>query len=711
MTEELHHLHADGVSVIVDARGDALPRVLHWGAPLGTLDDDALRAVADGLSRQTPPATLDAAWELTLVPTEGDGWAGRPGIQLQRGGVLVNPRWQVQNRSAVADALTIEAVDRDAAATLTLHLEIAAGGVVRVWHTLRNDGAEPLAVDWLEPTLPVPSRVTHLTTLDGRWSREKRAVTTEAPVGAVARQTRRGRPGHDATMFFALSDGEPRWSDGTVWTVHTAWSADTTYRFDRMTDAVPLLGAGELLRPGEVVLASGEQYSSPVALFVYSDAGLDGVAGRVHRWLRARPQHPRTPRPFTLNTWEAVYFDQDPAQLSKLAQRAAEVGVERFVLDDGWFSRRRDDTTSLGDWVVDTTVWPHGLRPLADEVHGLGMQFGLWFEPEMISLDSDLARRHPDWFLHDPRHLAHDAGLSWRTQFVLDLANADAYAHILERIDTLVGEIGIDYIKWDHNRDLIESTHDGRPGTHPHTLAVYRMIAELKRRHPGLEIESCSSGGARTDLGIMQVCDRVWGSDSNDPVERQDIQRWTGLLLPPELVGAHVGPTRSHSSGRVTDLSYRMATSLLGSAGLEWDILSCTPEETAAITRFAALYKEMRPLIHSATVLHPELHDPAWRATAFVAPDRAAAVVVAATVAGLADARAERLRIPGLDPQRTYRVRVRPELGAAELGWIRPPWLADEGIVLPGSVLGELGLQLPTLWPMQALVLHVVAEG
>jgi alpha-galactosidase len=289
----------------------------------------------------------------------------------------------------------------------------------------------------------------------------------------------------------------------------------------------------------------------------------------------------------------------------------------------------------------------------------------------------------------------------------MNLANPDAYAHVLGQIDALVGELDIDFIKWDHNRDLVESVHDERPGGHAQMIAVYGLIAELKSRHPSLEIESCSSGGARTDLGILDVTDRVWASDSNDPVERQDIQRWTGLLLPPELVGAHVGPTTSHSSGRTTALSYRMATSLMGSAGFEWDILSCDDEETATITRFAALYKELRPIVHGGRMLHPELRDPAWRATAFVADD--AAVVVVATVASLEDARAERLRLPGLDPERRYRVRVRREIGAAEYGWIAPEWFTAGEIELPGSLLAEVGLQLPTLWPVQAFVLHLEA--
>lgn len=706
MTNAPVHLRADGVSIVLTTPATGLPAVRHWGAALG--DDDVTATIVDALERQTAPATLDAAWNVPLLPAEGDGWAGRPGIQVTRDGVRVNPRWTITGIDAGERTARFAADDADAGMALTAQLEIVHGGLVRIALSVRNTGDAPLGVDWLEPTLPVPSSVTSLTTLDGRWSREKRVVRTALPAGAVVRQSRRGRPGHDHPTFFAVSEGEAAAGTGRVWLAHAAWSGDTTYRTDRLTEHLPLLGAGELLAPGEIVLAPGEEYAAPTTCFAFSPAGIDGAAALFHTWLRSRETHPTTPRPFTLNTWEAVYFDQDPAQLRRLADRAADVGVERFVLDDGWFTGRRDDTTSLGDWDVDAAVWPEGLRPLADHVHARGMQFGLWFEPEMISLDSDLARRHPEWMLHDPRHLSHDASLSWRTQFVLDLAEPAAWEHVLGRISALVAEIGIDYIKWDHNRDLVESAHDGRPGVHAQTVAVHRMIAELKRRHPGLEIESCSSGGARTDLGMMDVCDRVWASDSNDPVERLDIQRWTGVLLPPELVGAHVGPPRSHSSGRVTDLSYRFATSLLGSAGLEWDILSCDEDETAAIARFAALYKELRPLIHAARTVHPEMRDDAWRVTAFVDDQATDLIVVAATVAGLEDARAERLRLP-VDPDRRYRVRVRREIGAAEAGWVLPPWFGADEVVLGGGFLREVGLQLPTLWPLQAFVVQVTA--
>jgi alpha-galactosidase len=488
--------------------------------------------------------------------------------------------------------------------------------------------------------------------------------------------------------------------------VHLAWSADATYRTDRLPDQPTLLGAGELLRAGEVVLAPGEAFAAPTAWFAWSDAGLDGVSARFHTFLRARPQHPRTPRPLVLNTWEAVYFDHDPATVLRLAERAARIGVERFVLDDGWFLARRDDTRGLGDWVVDRTVWPDGLGPLAERVHGLGMQLGLWFEPEMVSLDSDLARAHPDWLLHDPARVPDPAGLSYRTQYVLDLARPDARAHVLGQMSALVAELGIDFIKWDHNRDLVDARHAGRPGVDAQTRAVLGLMAELKARHPGLEIESCSSGGARSDLGVLEVADRVWASDSNDAVERQDIQRWTGLLLPPELVGAHVGPPTSHSSGRTLDLSYRLATALMGSAGFEWDVLSCPEEEVEVLTRFAGLYRELRPLVHAGTAVHADVRDPALRVVGAVAPDGSAGVWTVATVATLEDARPEPVRLHGLRPDARYRVRLRDEIGAARWGWVTPPWLAAGEVTLSGRVLGTVGLQIPALWPAQALVLH-----
>jgi len=707
-------LRTHGTALVLEHTPDGLPIVLHWGADLGELTDADLDSLSAAVSRQSAPGTLDAAWQLSLLPQESDGWAGRPGILVSRDRSPVFPRWTVTEFAAIEPGsgphgARVRARDLVAGLSLSSDITIRSGGVVTVRHTVENTGSGLLVVDWLEATLPVPKRVDTVTDFAGRWTREKAPHTGPIQRGSHARQTRRGRGGHDAPMLLIASVDRPTDRHGDLWAVHLGWSADVTYRTDRMPDSVPLLGAGELLRPGEITLARGERYETPVAYFAWSGNGLDGLATRYHQFLRARPEHPSSPRPLVLNTWEAVYFDHDPAFLLELAELSARVGIERFVLDDGWFMARRDDTRGLGDWLVDPDVWPNGLKPLADRVHGLGMQFGLWFEPEMVSLDSDLARAHPDWLLHNLSHVPTPPHLSWRTQYVLDLANPDAYEHVYGQIASLVENVGIDVIKWDHNRDLVEAVHNGRYGVHVQTLAVYRLMSELKQRFSGLEIESCSSGGARSDLGILAVTDRVWASDSNDPVERQDIQRWTQLLLPPELVGGHVGPTTAHSSGRTTDLSYRLATSLMGSAGLEWNIAECTPDELEMIARFASLYKELRHLIHSGTAVHADPRDRALRVTGAVAPDRSEAVFTIASVATLEDSLPEHVHLHGLEPDRRYVVRVRDEIGRSKFGRQVPAWLSTGHVTLPGSVLGAVGLQIPPLWPAQALVLHLTA--
>lgn len=704
------HLRAEGVSVLLAQFETGLPTILHWGVDLGPLAQPQLESLLAASSRQSA-GTLDAAWYAPLLPQDSDGWSGRPGVLLSRVGAPVFPRWRVEEFDATERSVRIIADDSASGTRFTAWLEIAAGGVITARYGIRNTGESSLEVHQLEPTLPVPRRVRSTTDFTGRWTREKAPATTSALRGSWTRQSRRGRGGHDSPWALIAADtAEPRNRSGEVWSAHVGWSADTTYRWDRTPDSAFLIGAGELLRPAEIVLAPGEEYETPVTYFAWSNEGLDGMSARFHAHLRARDNHPRSPRPLVLNTWEAVYFDHDPARLIALAELAASLGIERFVLDDGWFHDRRDDTRGLGDWEVDTTVWPDGLGPLAQRVHDLGMQFGLWFEPEMVNLDSDLARAHPDWLLHNTAHTESSDHLSWRSQFVLDLAVPEAFAHVRAQISALVAELGVDFIKWDHNRDLVESVHDGRPGTHVQTAAAYRLISELKREFPRLEIESCSSGGARADLGILAVTDRVWASDSNDPIERQNIQRWTGLLLPPELIGGHVGPTVSHSSGRATDLSFRMATSLIGSAGFEWDFAATDERERDMIRQFGLLYRELRDLLHSGAVVHPDSVDPALRITGVVGVDRKEAVFVAATVATVEDAQPETLRLEGLDPDRVYRVRVRDDLGLPSMGFAIPEWVTSP-VTLPGRVLSSVGLQLPPLWPAQALIVHATATN
>jgi alpha-galactosidase len=291
---------------------------------------------------------------------------------------------------------------------------------------------------------------------------------------------------------------------------------------------------------------------------------------------------------------------------------------------------------------------------------------------------------------------------------VLDLANPDCYAFIRDRLDALLGEHDIAFLKWDHNRDLVEAGHAGRPGVHAQTLAVYRLLDELRDRHPGVEIESCASGGGRVDLGILDRTDRVWASDTNDALERQHIQRWTGLLLPPELVGSHVGPPRSHTTGRTHGLAFRVATALFGHFGIEWDIASASAAEQEALAEAIACYKRLRPLLHGGRVVRADHPDPAAYLHGVVATDGAEALFAYVQLTASADETPGLARLPGLDPDRTYRVEPLAAAGPPETRQAAaPPWYQAGGTTLGGRALGEVGLPMPVLRPEQALLLHL----
>ena len=483
-----------------------------------------------------------------------------------------------------------------------------------------------------------------------------------------------------------------------MWGVHTAWSGNHTQLADRLPDGRRYLQVGELLHPGELSLGPGESYRTPEVVAVHSDAGLTPATQRFHRHLRRRPSHPTTPRPVLVNTWEAVYFDHDLEQLKALADRAARIGAERFVLDDGWFGSRRDDTAGLGDWVVSADAHPNGLGPLIDHVTGLGLEFGLWVEPEMVNPDSDLYRAHPEWALVDD---GHEPVLA-RHQLVLDLARPEAFEHVLGQLDALLRDHDIAFLKWDMNRDHIAASGaDGAAGTHAQTLATYWLIDELRRRHPGVEIESCSSGGARIDHEILRRTQRVWTSDCNDALERQTIQRGASMLVPPELMGAHIGPEVSHTTGRRHRLAFRAATAMFGHLGIEWNLLSLDDAELDALGRF-------RPLLHGGDQVRFDT-EPAYVAHGVYAPDRSEALVSFACVASAISLTPPPFRLPGLDDARRYHVAHVPLPGERSgPNRVRPVWF-DEGVDTTGARLAQLGLQLPAMHPETAVLLHLTA--
>ena len=692
---ELVHLRAGGVSLVVDLAGGTLPRILHWGGDLGDLDGAELAAARHAWTVDGHGYPVDGRVEVAVLPQESAGFLGTPGLVGSRAGQDFSTLFTVRTHevATVPDGtqrLTVDAVDDAARLDLTLVLELTAQGLVRQQAVLTNRSDDVYGLDGLLLTLPVPAVATELLDFTGRWARERSPQRTAFTHGTRLRENRHGRTGYDAAFVLVAGTAGFASRSGEVWGLHTAWSGNHRSLAERSYYHPGLLGGGELLGSGEVRLGRDESYTSP---WVYGSwgVGLDALAGRFHAWMRARPQHPRTPRPVTLNTWEAVYFQHDLGRLTCLADAAAAVGAERFVLDDGWFGDRRDDTRALGDWYVSADVWPDGLHPLVDHVTALGLEFGLWVEPEMVNPDSDLARAHPDWILRVPSRLPREA----RHQQVLDLAVPDAYAYVLERLDALLTEYPIGYLKWDHNRDLVDAGHGGAPGVHSQTLAVYRLLDELRARHPAVEIESCSSGGARVDLEILQRTDRVWASDCIDAYERQQIQRWTNLLIPLELIGAHIGSGTAHSTGRRHALSFRAATALFGHLGVEWDLQEADDTQRADLAAWIALYKDVRPLLHTGTAVHADVVDPALSVHGVVAQDRGDALFAITMTDRSTSTALPRVTLPGLDPDASYD--VRPQAPGDHVDHA-PAWWA-EGVRLPGRLLSGAGLEAPQQLP------------
>ena len=547
--DDVVQLSAGGTSLLVRLPAASFPSVLHWGPPLtageATRERSVYVAPAEVLAAVAMPHTdsvITTQEAVSVLPGHASGWLGRPGLLGSRGGrawsiipTCVEHSVEASGTREWSDcpdgAVRIRSVGTDEASELEVRTEIElhAGGLVRLRAGVRNLGDDPYELTHLQPALPVPSQAAELLDMTGRHAHERHPQRRAFDVGVWLRESWGGRSGHDSATVLCAGIQGFGFRRGRVWGVHLAWSGNQAVLAERSITDWRLLRGGELVLPGEVVLQRDEEYVSPWLCGSWGE-GLDELAGRFHRYLRQRPGHPRTPRPVLLNTWEAVYFDHDLERLLELADVAAKLGIERFVLDDGWFEGRRDDSAGLGDWVVDHEVWPDGLHPLVQRVRALGMEFGLWFEPEMVNHDSRLAREHPEWLFATD----HGPGIASRQQHVLDLTHPEAWSHVLEQVSSVIGEYGVGFVKWDHNRPLIDAGHQpgGEPAVHRQTLAVYRLMAELRRRHPGLEIESCAGGGGRIDLGIAEVTDRVWLSDCIDAHERHRIVRWTGLICP-----------------------------------------------------------------------------------------------------------------------------------------------------------------------------------
>ncbi len=696
---------AGTAAVLLPVAGD-LPRIGWVGAAAGCPAPSDVAAVV-GTSGAAASVHVAAGRSIPTLLEVSDSWLGRPGLAGHRlSGESAGRDWATSFATTSIDArdgsTVIQARDDLAGLALSTEFEAVSGGALRVRHVLTNLRPQPYVVDALDVVVPVPDRVTEVLDTSGRWGRERNPQRHVVRDGVWLRESRGGRPGHDAVTELVAGTAGFGFRSGEVWALHVAWSGNTRHFLERRPSGVVTLGGGEVLLPGEVVLGDGADYATPWVFVAASAHGLDGVAAQLHDYVRSLPAHPGSPRPVTSNVWEAVYFDHDLDRLRHLADLAASLGIERFVLDDGWFGERRNDRAGLGDWTASPDAWPDGLGPLVDHVRDLRMQFGLWFEPEMVNRESELFRAHPEWILAVNGRPPPE----FRNQLVLDLGRAQVRDHLYDAMHAVLAQYPISFVKWDHNRDLPEAAagdRHGAPGAHAQTLGFYALLDRLRAAHPDVEWESCASGGGRIDLAVLERVERVWTSDMTDALARQGIQRWTGQLVPPEYLGAHVSAPVNHQTGRALSLDFRAATAFFGDLGVEWDVASATPDERARLAAWIDAYKNHRALLHSGRVVRVDSTEDSIWMYGVVSRDHREAIMAYVQLDETVHDPLPFL-VPGLDPDLRYTARaIGPTANSADAAW------RGEGLTVSGATLMALGLPAPSRRAQTALLVQLQA--
>ena len=649
------------------------------------------RAVLGGGIDLDPP--------LGIIPQHHDGWLGTSGIEgCFHDGSGSFPHFVIESSTHTTTSATFILCDDHLDLELELNLKIHPSGVLALDGSFTNRGSLPYLLHSLRFALPVPSRAEELLTLGGRWGMEFGEQRTSWKQSTISVSNSRGRTSHERWPVVFAGTAQFGEQHGEVWGCHVGWSGNFDITLDGVTEHRKHMLVGEKVVAGELVIHSKETFSAPTVYAVYSPHGLSTASQHFHQFVRSRLRHEDTWRPVTLNTWEAVYFEHNFETLTKLADVAAHVGVERFVLDDGWFSGRRNDTAGLGDWTVDASVWPDGLHPLINHVKSLGMEFGIWCEPEMVNPDSDLFRKHPDWVLHH----GVNPPITGRNQLVLDLSRSEVREFLFISISQLLDTHDISYVKWDHNRDLVASP------AHEQTRGIYELLGQLKQTHPQVQFESCASGGGRIDFGILPFVDRFWTSDSIDPLDRILIQRGAQRLMPPEVLGSHIGSPTSHITRRSHSLAFRATTAFFGWLGVEWNLLNASPHEQARLASVVAQYKELRPLLHTGKTFREDHSDTNILVHGVSTHDQSRSLVSVTRLANGPSSHIDPIQIHHLEEDASFTINPL-HLGTPTYAPHRklPQWIEDGSITMTGRQLKELGVTCPPLLPASSFLIQI----
>ena len=692
-------LDAPGITWVFSSQDAEIPCCLYGGPALPAGED--LAALALALQPMLPNAQLDRFAPLSLSPEARLGWFGHPGLILGGAEGPIVPRFTLLAVEEGEGALTWTLHDPVAGLTLSLSVALDGGsGVLTAQTGLTSD--RQIDVYWLPaPVLPVADMYSEMLDFVGRWIGEFQPQRAPLRAGAHVRVGREGRTGHATPPYVAFVTDRTSMTEGAALGLQLAWSGGHRAVVEELPDGRRHVQMGPEMTSAPLRLGAGVRADSPTLIVAWTSEGLGGLARAFHRHIRRsilRLPKPQRPRPVHYNCWEAVYFDHDLQVLKDSAARAAALGAERFVLDDGWFMGRVDDGRALGDWTVDPIKFPQGLTPLIDHVAQLGMAFGLWVEPEMISAESALYAAHPDWVLGDPI----DSQPPGRRQYVLDLSINAVVDTLFDRIDALLSEYPIDYLKWDHNRPLI--------GAGPaQAEAVYALFDRLRAAHPDVEIESCSSGGGRIDLGILARTHRVWLSDSNDALRRLTMQHWAGLMIPPEITGSHVGPRTCHTSSRVLPMGLRAWVAAQRHMGLELDPRDITDAEAATLSGVIAWWKRNRRWLHASDLYPLDPPDPAVVAEMQVAADGGRFVLFIGQTTESARSSPRAVTLAGLIATARYRVRLINDADMHTGLSVMPAGITRAGaagVTLSGQALMQAGLALPASMPATLWVLE-----
>ena len=650
--ERLWLLRTPNTAYALRLADDDTPVHVYWGAPLDLPEITALTAARNALTNsfETQPGPDELA-------VAAGARFGPPSLAVRFADGTAAVEWTYVGHDVDGGHLAVRLADRHYPLDVTLHYRVHDDSdVIERWTTVRNTSDdEPISLvrldsaTWAMPDRPA-YRVSHVV---GGWSNECQLRRTPVPVAETVFTSRRGITSHQANPWLMLDAGDADETHGEVWSTALAWSG--SWRLTLHREPTGRLGwTGGFGHDGTTwQLTPGESLDTPVFAGTYTTAGFGAASRTWHDFTRQHVlRHPTELRPVLYNSWEATAFDVDEAGQRALAVIAADIGVELFVMDDGWFGGRRTDHAGLGDWQPYPGAFPNGLRPLADDVHKLGMAFGLWVEPEMVNPDSDLYRSHPDWVLH----MANRRRTELRNQLVLDFGRPDVIAWAVDWLDGLVVDNELDYLKWDMNRPFTEA---GRPGhTDPdrlwidHTRGVYRVMDELRARHPRLRIESCSGGGGRTDLGILAYTDQVWTSDNTDAADRIAIQHGYSQLYPAHTMAAWVTDCPNPTTARTTPLVFRFHVAMAGVLGIGGDLSTWPASDLAMATELIATYREIRPTVQHGRQ-YRLVHGPALTSVAYVADDEV--VVFGWRITEPFGRRPPLVRLPGLDPAAEYR--------------------------------------------------------